>query len=428
MNHLQSFLEAHLGPLAERLNKSDVIRTISTGMMGTIPVTLGVSILAILVYLPVPAWQAFLQNSGLYEAGVEALTLTLNLLAPYEVVSLALAYADIKKISRINAIITALGTFLILVPLNVIQGDYANSYTISTTYLGSNGLFLALIIGILIPFIYRHLMKHVGIRLLASIPPMVTDSLSPTFAAMIIFMCAFGIRWGFSLTSFGNLFDFFNAVVAAPVMKLGASMPALLIVYTFSNLLWFFGIHPAAILSAYGAALGIALAGNVQAYMSGQSLPYLTYQLVYTVLSMGGSGIMIGLSLSMLTAKSERYKSLRNLSFVPSIFNISEPIMFGFPVVMNVNFFIPMVLSVPICGGAAWIMAALGLGSGLNPAISVPWVMPTAVTGLLQGGFGFLIIVLAVTVLSTVLYYPFFQMADHQALKEEKQAESEKKA
>lgn len=422
MNKLQSFLEAHLGPFAEKLNKSDVIRTISMGMMSTMPVTLGVAILAILVYLPIPAWQTLTQNAGLYEIGVEVLTVTLNMLAPYEVIALARAYATIKKTSVINSIIVALGAFLILVPLNVIAGDYSNSYTISTTYLGSNGIFLAMIIGILIPAVYRHLMKHVGIKLPDTIPPMVTDSLSPTFAAMIIFGCAFLIKWGFSLTSFGNLFDFFNTVIAAPVMKLGASVPALLIAYTFANLLWFFGIHPSAILSAYGAALGIALAANVQAYMSGEALPYLQYQLIYTCLDIGGSGILIGLSLSMLTAKSERYKALKNLGFIPSLFNISEPIMFGFPVVMNPNFFIPMVLSVPVCGFVAWILTSLGLGSGLNPAIQMPWIMPKALTGLLQGGFGFFIVVIAVTAVSTLLYYPFFKMADNEALKEEKEA------
>lgn len=426
MNRLQTFLESHLGPFAEKLNKSDIIRTISMGMMSTMPVTLGVAILAILVYLPLPAWQTLITGAGLQEIGVQVLTVTLNMLAPYEVIALARAYATIKETSVINSITVALGSFLILCPLNVIEGAYSNSYTISTSYLGSNGIFLAMILGILIPAIYRFLMKHVGIKLPDTIPPMVTDSLSPTFAAMIIFFGAFLIKWGFSLTAFGNLFDFFNSVIAAPVMKLGASVPALLIAYTFSNLLWFFGIHPSAILSAYGAAIGIAVSGNVQAYMSGQALPYLNFQLVYTFLTMGGSGILIGLSISMLTAKSERYKSLRNLGFIPSLFNISEPIMFGFPVVMNPTFFIPMVISVPLCGGAAWILALLGLGNGLNPAVSMPWIMPGPITGFLQGGFGFFLIALVMILISTILYYPFFKMADNQAVEEERNANGDK--
>lgn len=393
------------------------------GMMSTMPITLGVAILAILVYLPIPAWQALISGAGIQEIGVQVLTVTLNMLAPYEVIALARAYATIKNSNVINSIIVALGAFFVLCPLNIIEGTYSNSYTISTSYLGSNGLFLAMILGILIPSIYRFLMKHVGIKLPDSIPPMVTDSLSPTFAAMIIFAGAFLIKWGFSLTAFGNLFDFFNSVVAAPVMKLGCSVPALLIAYTFSNLLWFFGIHPSAILSAYGAAIGVAVAGNVQAYMSGQPLPYLQFQLVYALLTMGGSGILIGLSLSMLTAKSERYKSLRNLGFLPSLFNISEPIMFGFPVVMNPIFFIPMVISVPLCGGVAWIMSSMGLGSSLNPAASMPWIMPGPITAFLQGGFSYLLIAVVVVLISTILYFPFFKMADNEALNEESKGE-----
>lgn len=425
MKQLQSFLETHLGPFAEKLNKNDIIRTISMGMMGTMPVTLGVAILAILVYLPLPAWQALIAGCGLQETGIQVLTVTLNMLAPYEIICLSYSYAQVKKISVTNSIIVALGTFLILCPLITKKGQYSNTYSISTTYLGSNGLFLALIMGIAIPAIYRHLMKHVGIKLPDSIPPMVTDSLSPTFAAMIIFMCAFVIKWGFSLTSFGNLFDFFNGVIAVPVMKLGASVPALLVVYTFACLLWFFGIHPSAIISAYSPAMGIAMAANVQAYMSHQPLPYLTYQLVYSVLSMGGTAVLIGLSISMLSAKSERYRSLRNLSFIPSLFNISEPIMFGFPVVMNPMFFIPFVLSTPVVGIVTWIMAKIGLGAAMNPAIQMPWVMPTAISGLLQGGIGYCLLVLIAAAVSTLLYFPFFKAADNQALKEESEQEKQ---
>lgn len=427
MNKLQDWLQAHLGPLAAKLNKSDVIRTITTGMMGTMPISLGVSILAILIYLPIPAWQTFLSNSGLQEAGVEVLTVTLNLLAIYMVVSISKAYAGIKKISATNSIILALGTFMILCPLNVIKGDYSNSYTISTTYLGSSGIFLAMVIGIFIPFLYSHLMKHVGIKLPDSIPPMVTDSLSPTFCAMILFGGAFLVRWVFSLTPFGNLFDFVNIFVAGPVMKLGASPAGLLIAYWFSTLLWFFGIHPAAILGVYGSAIGIAIASNAQAFLTGQPLPYLHFQVIYNLLGMGGSGILIGLALSILTAKSQRYKSLSKLSFIPALFNISEPVMFGFPVVMNPLFFIPFILAVPVCGGISWLLAVAGLGNSLNPVIQTPWAMPSVVTCFLQGGWKYALLCLIITGVSTVLYYPFFRMADNQALNEE-QAASAKEA
>lgn len=420
---MQNFLEVHLQPIAQKLNQNDIIRAISAGMMGTMPVTLGVAVLSILLYMPFPAWQTFLTNSGILSVGMMVLTVTSNLLAPYALISVAHAYASIKKTSQINAIITALVTFLILMPLNVIEGQYQNSYTISTGYLGSNGLFIAMFLGLLIPSIYNKLMKHVGIKLPDSVPPMVTESLSPTFAAMIIFFCAFLVKYGFSLTSFGNFFDFFNTVIGAPVMSLGASVPALLLAYTFANLLWFFGIHPAAILNIYAPAMSVAMSANIAAFMAGTAaadLPYLGFQVIYGTLTIGGSGVLIGLSLSMLTAKSERYKSLSKLSIAPALFNISEPIMFGFPVVLNPIFFFPMIISVPLVGGVSALLVKLGLGNAFNPVISSPWIMPAPITGFLQGGFGLMIIMLVAVGLSTALYYPFFKAADAAALKEEK--------
>lgn len=430
MEKLQAFLDEHLQPLAEKLNKSDIIRSISAGMMGTMPITLGVAALSVLLYLPIGGWQTWLTNTGLLNIGMQVLNVTSNLLAPYVLISLAHAYAETKKINAVNSILLALGVYLILVPLNVIEGEYSSTYTITTTYLGSNGIFVAMILGILIPAIYRHLIKHVGIKLPDTVPPMVTNSLSPTFVAMILFMCAYLVKFGFSLTPFGNFIDFFNTVIGAPVMKLGASVPALLIAYTFSNLLWFFGIHPAAILNIYAPAMAIAMSANVQAYMSGTAgagLPYLAFSLVYLFLTMGGSGVMLGLSLSMLTAKSERYKALRNISFVPSIFNISEPIMFGMPVVLNPIFFFPMVFSVPVIGIVCFLLAKLGLGGAYNPLIQAPWIMPTPVTAFLQGGFGYLVMALAAVALSVLIYYPFFKVADNEALKEE-QAVKEKES
>ncbi|MDO4536834.1 MAG: PTS transporter subunit EIIC [Coriobacteriales bacterium] len=264
-----------------------------------------------------------------------------------------------------------------------------------------------------------------GIKLPDSVPSMVTDSLAPTFVAMLTFTGAFIVKWAFSLTPFGSFYAFFNSVVSAPIMSFGASPAAIIVVYTFSNLLWFFGIHPAAILNVYSPAIITATMGNIQAFMAGTpsaELPYLEFSAVSTTLTIGGSGVMIGLAIAMLTAKSDRYKSLSKISFIPSLVNISEPMVFGTPVVLNPLFFFPLVLSVPIVGGVAWLLCNLGLANGFNPMISLPWIMPWPITNFMQGGIGFCAIGLISIVLSTALYFPFFKVADSMALKEEQEA------
>ena len=78
-----------------------------------------------------------------------------------------------------------------------------------------------------------------------------------------------------------------------------------------------------------------------------------------------------------------------------------------------------MVLSTPICSLVAWGLCKLGFANSINPAVMAPWVMPKFISGFMSGGVKLLAVVLICTVISVVLYYPFFKVADNEALKEE---------
>ena len=62
-------------------------------------------------------------------------------------------------------------------------------------YLGSDGLFVAIILAILVAASFGWLTrKDIKLKLPDSVPPMVADSLSPAFTAMIIFAAVFFIK------------------------------------------------------------------------------------------------------------------------------------------------------------------------------------------------------------------------------------------
>lgn len=420
---IQAFLEKYIAPIAEKLNSSDIIKALSRGMMYTMPVVLGVSILAVVVNLPIDQWQAFLKDSNLSAVCNQLLAVTMNLLAPYVVLSIGYNHGKLKGVNGITSAIVSLSLFLVFMPLVVNEGERSVSYMIDVSYLGSNGIFMAIVLGIVVSWGYSVLMKKLAIKLPDAVPSMVTDSLSPTFVAIILFTAAFFIKWAMTFTSFGNLFDLVNQILATPIMNIGSSPLALIFAYSFASLLWFFGVHPSAILNVFSPAISICLFGNMEAFMSGTpvtELPHLTFAIIYAMMSIGGSGNMLGLGINMLTAKSERYKALSKMAFIPSIFNISEPMMFGVPVVLNPTFFVPMVISTPIIGFVAWGLSSFGLGNSLNPAVMSPWVMPKPISALMSGGFGLLVISLVSLVIAVVLYYPFFKVADKMALDEEK--------
>ena len=53
-------------------------------------------------------------------------------------------------------------------------------------------------------------------------------------------------------------------------------------------------------------------------------------------------------------------------ALIPSLFNISEPLMFGLPVVLNPTYFIPFILNIPVCAVIVQALYALGFGAGMG--------------------------------------------------------------
>ena len=136
-------------------------------------------------------------------------------------------------------------------------------------------------------------------------------------------------------------------------------------------------------------------------------------------MNMGGTGAILGLVICMMFAKSKRYKQLAHLGFVPCIFQISEPIMFGLPVVLNPMLSIPFILVPMILQGISYFLIKFGV---IHMVIaSVPWTTPIFLNGFLITGGDWKAVVWQAICLAfaVVCYWPFFRALDKQALKAE---------
>ncbi|MFX3797681.1 PTS transporter subunit EIIC, partial [Streptococcus suis] len=70
-----------------------------------------------------------------------------------------------------------------------------------------------------------------------------------------------------------------------------------------------------------------------------------TQQFLDSFMIMSGSGITFGIVFAMLfDAKSKQYKALGKVADFPALFNVNEPVVLGFPIVMNPVMFLPFVL------------------------------------------------------------------------------------
>ncbi|WEG72531.1 PTS sugar transporter subunit IIC [Vagococcus intermedius] len=441
MKKLEDFLGKYIGPIANWMNQNKFFSALSEAFMRVTPVTLGAAFLMILGNFPIPAWINFLENSGLKPHFDAVLGGTINLISIFVAFNFAYIYAKNEKYNPLSAGLLAIASFFIVMPqrlevpaLEKAVTEFPGSATITemqsveayqSLYTGGTGLLVAILVGFLTAKMYCYLNeKNITIKMPDSVPTNVSKSLSPAILSGIIFTVFFVIRVAFSYTPFESIFTFVFALIQAPLQSITASPIAIIAIFTIANLLWFFGIHPNMI---YGVVMPVLMANslaNMNAYRDGLPLPYLTAMVVAFVCGngFGGQGSTYGLVLSMFTAKSERYRQLLKLAGPPSIFNVNEPLVFGTPLMLNPVFFLPMILSPILMGGATWLLVNILNFTELNPLISLPWTTPAPILMGLQGGWKYLVIFAVSLVINFVLWLPFFRVADKQAVKEEQEA------
>ena len=69
MKKFQEILEKIMNPITEKLSANKFVKALTGGFMSTMPITLGASIIAVLVNLPIDSWQEMLRNIGIYQVG-----------------------------------------------------------------------------------------------------------------------------------------------------------------------------------------------------------------------------------------------------------------------------------------------------------------------------------------------------------------------
>lgn len=427
MKRFEQLLNDKLMPLAEKLTQNKILGALMEGFIRCSPITLGIAFITIIGNFPIPAWTKWLTEIGLMQH-VSAITNgATGVLTLYVIYSLSMAYAKRIEVNERNSALISLAFFIMIMPQTMTTMDAAGKETLINAlkldYLGGQGLFIGMIIALVITRLYAYLSsKNLSFKLPPSVPAMVSQSLSPVFVVTIIFVLAFIVRVAFSYTSAGDIINFFIQVINAPLNSVVANPLTIILIISFMGLLWFFGIHNAVLQGPLGAISLTMLAGNITAFQNGEPLPYLMPAVVYAgMTSAGFMGIIVGM---MFKSKSQKYKQIAKLSFIPSLFNITEPIMFGMPIIMNPIFFIPQVFPQLIAGFVTWGLASTILPITMNPYMSLmPWTTPTFIKMPLLGGINFTIIMIICFAISILIWYPFLKVADLREYELEQQAQ-----
>lgn len=415
-----------LGKVSVKLSGNIYINAIKDGMLAYMPFAFIASIFLIIAFFPVPAFTDFITKiTGLQQGvwqGKLALVNDASLGIGGLLVLLAISrsLADKLKINGMQVTLTAVVSFVLLVPF----GNQESIKFIDVTYLGAQTIFLSILISIVTAKVYQFIdKKGIKIKMPAAVPPAVSapfESIIPSFVVITIFWI---LRLIIDAFSGGSALSIFNTVLGMPLQAIGGSLPGVIIVKMFSQLLWFFGIHGDSIVNGVMTPIFQVLQdANKTASMAGLDPTNIINQSFWD--SFGSIGIVGSIVAIVLIAKSKRYKEMKKIAGVPYIFNVGEPTLFGIPLMMNVIYFIPFILANVasiVISYAAFALKLVPICTGLA---QVPWTTPIVISGYLTtGSIAGSILQIVCLVVVVLIWLPFVKVADNQILQEEKELE-----
>lgn len=324
---------------------------------------------------------------------------------------------------HMNSVLYALAAYFVCLPWSVTTEVNGVSTTIdgivNSNFLGQQGIFAGLIISGVAVVLYNKLTeKNITIKMPDSVPPAVARSfegLIPGLLTLLVFICASAISQAFAHASLPELF---LTLLQKPAMAISKTAGFAL----FSQITWplfqWFGIHPSSIWSPiFGMTWDIA--GNENVMGVAHHL-YTTMFMNYSTISAGTFALAPVLAI-LIFSKSKHNKQITKMALAPAIFNISEPITFGLPIILNPIYLVPFVVVQPLCFYIAVFFTKVGfIGAICN---NVPWTCPPVLSGLLySGSINGALVQLINLIVAIAIYVPFVKIADNMELKKQQEA------
>jgi len=212
-----------------------------------------------------------------------------------------------------------------------------------------------------------------------------------------------------------------NGIVQAafsPLVFALNTLPGILVYAFLVTLLWSVGINGDNAMDAIVAPIFLQyLSANVAAMTQGEPLPYVTaYGFFTAFVNVGGTGATLALALIMINSREPGFRKISRISLPTQVFQINEPIFFGFPIVLNPIFMVPYVLSALMLTAGTYLLMDYGLIN--KPFVNVPWTTPPIIGHYLVSGGDWRAAVWGVVsiVLAMGVYFPFAKAAERQRL------------
>jgi len=425
LDNFVNFLNAKILPFANKMGTQRHMTAIRKGIISTLPLTIVGSFFTIINNIPIEAVANMLAP---YKEILDIpFRYTVGILALYATFGIASSLAESYKLDKLTNGVLAVLAFLVstAAPIHVtkgVKGVIEAGRYINIANLSASSLFASIVTGLLTVEIYRFFKeKNITIKMPDGVPPEVSNSFVALIPAAFILIFFWFVRY---------ILDFniatFLSMILMPLkgVLVGNSLFGGLLTIFLITGFWTLGIHGAAIMDPIVRPFWeMSIAQNMTEFASGTSANHLstifTEQFLQWFIWIGGAGGTLALVTLFLFSKSAYLKDLGKLAFLPGLFNINEPVVFGAPIVMNPILGVPFIVGPLVTGTLSYILTITGVVPMMM--LRLPFTMPGPLGALMSTNWSIPAMILTIVnfFIDLAIYYPFFKVFEKQQLEKE---------
>lgn len=427
MKAFMDFMESKVMPVTQKIAGQRHLLAIRNGILSTLPLTIVGSFFVIFLNIPIEGYNEWVEPFR--DVLDVPFRFTVGMMALYAAFGVGASLATSYQLNQLSAGLLSVIAFLIssVVPVQVnesVKGVIEAGRYLSIGDLSATSLFGAIVTSLIAVEIYHRMIKHnISIKLPDSVPPAVANSFSALLPALAIILLFWGIRYGIGF-DLNSMITFIISPLKSVLVGnslFGGLLTVFLIVF-----FWSFGIHGPAVLGPIIRPMwDAAILENMEQFAEtadAYGLPNLfTEQFIQWFVWLGGAGSTLALVVLFMFSKARFLKELGRLAFIPGLFNINEPIIFGAPIVMNPILIIPFVLTPVVLTTIAYFATVTGLIPLMMAKLPFTVLSPIAAVISTDWTIAAGILVIVNFIISLMIYYPFFKVYEKQVLEGEQE-------
>lgn len=408
-NFLVGIIEKRLAPMAGVIAQQRYVLAIRDGFIAALPFMIVGSFMLVFIFPPISTnttfqfAKAWLNFSANYR---EQLMLPFNMSMGLMTIFISVGVgASLGKQYSLDPITTGL---LSLMSFMLVAADLKNG-ALSMQYFSGQGIFTALLCSIYATEVYRWLKKrNITIKLPEQVPPGVSRSFEVLIPVIVIMITLHPLNL-FIEHATGMILPEAIMAMLKPLVAASDSLLAVILAVLLCQILWFAGIHGTMIVTGIMNPFWMAnLASNQAALAAGEAIPHTFVQGFWDhFLFIGGVGSTLPLAILLIRSRSAHLRTIGRMGFVPGLFNINEPILFGAPIIMNPILFIPFVFIPVINAILAWYAIDLGLVEKV--VMMTAWTTPAPIGASWATNWAIAPVILCFIcmAIAALMYYPF---------------------